>query len=294
MRSATNSLPGSTVNHSRSGGPAFTLIELLVVIAIIAILAALLLPALARAKIHAQAANCLANKKQMSLGWHMYSDDYNDVMVPNSPLGASDTGEIWCPGDIGENWTTSTENTNVALYRSCLLAPYLINQVNVYQCPGDMIPSQNGVRIRSVSMNSQMGMIYMSQGVIDNHNALTWIYNPGWALISKLTDLSVLSAANAWIFADEAMYSLNDAYLQMQCSQPLYPDVPANYHGQVGSFAFADGHAELHKWLHATLQNIPYNYGVTEETTGMTGGVPTSGTDPDWKWLVSKTSFKVQ
>ena len=276
----------------RSDSTAFTLIELLVVIAIIAILAALLLPTLARAKIAAQVTKCISNKKQIQLGWQMYTEDYKDTMLPNAPL-TEDPSESWCASTLGENWTISPENTNAALYRICLLAPYIINQVGVYQCPGDYIPSRNGIRLRSVSMNAQMGNIFLSGG--QPNAGLTWTYNSGWTVFNRLRDLTRLPPSRAFIFADETMFSLNDGYLQMSCNQPVYPDIPANYHGRSDTFSFADGHAENHKWQFATLKNIPYTFGATEGFNGIGSagtGVSTSGNDPDWRWLTNRTSVK--
>ena len=260
---------------------AFTLIELLVVIAIIAILAALLLPALAKAKIRPQIANCISNKHQIQVACAMYTGDFNDFLVPNAPI--SMTGALgWCNGQMDENWTTADANTNAADYTGNCLAPFVAGNIHVYKCPGDFIPSDNGDRLRSISMNSFMGA--------EGPNYTTYSGMDHWKLFAKMNDFTKLKPNEAWIFCDESMYSLNDGYLQMDLNNTDFPDVPANYHGAVNCFSFADGHGEAHKWRGA-LRTVPYQKGVASTYWDKAGTL-----DPkhvDWTWLAAHSSFMV-
>ena len=251
----------------------FTILELLVVVGILCLLASFMLPALARAKIKSPSAGCLSNLRQMQLGATMYRDDFNDFLMPNAPAG--ELGWV----QRTEDWQNNPGNTNVAYYASSLMWPYINQDISVFRCPADFKPSDNGYRIRSYSMNGQMGI---PQGDVTGN------YNPGWRLYTKGSDLTCPTPANAFVFCDESMYSLNDGYLQISANSPQFPDVPAAYHAGGCGFSFADGHAEIHRWQGPNLVAVPYTYGVVNN--GVT--TPSSGTDPDWAWLIQHASCR--
>lgn len=274
---------GSLSCQNRKGKNGFTLIELLVVIAIIAILAALLLPALAKAKVAAMQTQCLSNKKQLAIACAMYSGENRDYLVPNGDLGNNDG--TWCSGQ-GESFNAVPGNTNKDFYLNALLAPYLNGQIKVYSCPGDNIPSDNGIRIRSVSMNAFMGV---------TKKALLY-GSSGWTQFQKMSQFdSKLRPVDAWIFCDESMATLNDGFLQMMCNSPIWPDVPANYH-KGNCFSFADGHVERHAWQ---MKNLPYPFGIINCPYRKDFGYPSGSnwkaagpSDKDWVWLRDHSSHK--
>ena len=253
-------LPARQPACRRVGRGGFTLIELLVVIAIIAILAAMLLPALARAKRQAQIAHCTSNLKQLSVGWYAYAGDYNEVMLPNAPLSAT-VEKSWCSG-AAEQWTHASYASN---YINSIMAPYVANGLGVYKCPADTIPSADGPRIRSYSMNSQVGNVYTA--------TLTLSYNPGYHAYIKMNELKGdWGPAQVFVFCEENMCSMNDGYLQVNDGSPIWPDVPGSYHIWNCGFSYADGHAESHKWLTSSLK-IPVRLGYTADSIPAVGGI---------------------
>jgi prepilin-type N-terminal cleavage/methylation domain-containing protein/prepilin-type processing-associated H-X9-DG protein len=251
---------------------AFTLIELLVVIAIIAILAAMLLPALSRAKGSAQTTACSNNLKQLEVAWLMYPDDNQGLLVNNCSMVDTRTYRQSWVNNI-QDWDTSVENTNADFVRSGKLAPYVNNNVSVYRCPSDQSLAQNGPRLRSVSMNALVG----DPLVTPNR------FNPSWLQFLKMSHF--VRPASFYVFIEEHPDTINDGYFVNTWDEIKWGNLPASFHNAAANISWADGHVERHRWI-ADSARPPVKGGV--------GGGFVPSPIIDYLWLRERTSTKIE
>jgi len=228
---------------ARSGQrSAFTLIELLVVIAIIAILAGMLLPALSKAKAKTLGIRCLSNMKQLTMGWVLYSGDYNEALVPNH---IQDTN-AWIRNDV----STYPGATNQNDIRGGLLYKYN-PAIDTYRCPADKAAVINDKvtlvsKVRSFSMNGRM------------NSDIDWVQGTAYPDFRKLTDIKKPEPVRCMVFIDENDWTIDDGYfaIPVGTNPSVFQNSPSARHNNSGSLSFADGHAEIWKWLEPTTPNI--------------------------------------
>jgi prepilin-type N-terminal cleavage/methylation domain-containing protein/prepilin-type processing-associated H-X9-DG protein len=256
----------SSSRKPKVSGNGFTLIELLVVIAIIAILAAMLLPALGRAKQKAQAISCLNNLKQLTLGWVMYNGDYNGKLPlnceeaegNNPALLPTDTRLLpggqyfqWCPG-----WMKTYNQYATNLIQIGAIYSY-VNTVNVYHCPADQSVIKFGPlsypKPRSYSMNCWLspypGKDAFSIGIGGSTKA---------RIFYKDTDISIPGPSMTFVLIDESQISIDDGFFAGSPGDPNHwQNIPSTRHGNASALSFADGHAEIRAWTDKNVLNPP-------------------------------------
>jgi prepilin-type N-terminal cleavage/methylation domain-containing protein/prepilin-type processing-associated H-X9-DG protein len=252
--------PRRTQQGQRQGG--FTLIELLVVIAIIAILAALLLPALSKAKASAQSSNCMSNERQLILAWSMYAGDYKDYLVNNYSDGNADCGsQAWVTSGtkLGvASWSGNPRfDTNTYAITTGLLWPYN-GSTGIYHCPSDQSMTDQPMQVtRNRSYSMSIGMNWLNEGSAPDATNGTFI---------RMSGMILPTPTKASVFIDEAAFSIDNNVLGINPPQldpsgtTLIPgtgigfwNLPSSRHNNGCNLSFADGHAEHWKWMGAAI-----------------------------------------
>ncbi len=260
---------------------AFTLIELLVVIAIIAILAAMLLPALSKAKGKAQAIACMSNTKQVMLGWLLFTGDNDDTM-PKSIF----------PNKVG--WGNLADNIDSQMLvdpTKSELANY-IKSPGVYKCPADVIPSANGQRVVSLSGNAFLAGVSVT---VENQTpgrdySVTPVSGTVGQGYSKLGQLTKPGPSDTFVVLDEHPGSIDDSLFHSvgggSYLSPVFRNLPASYHyGGGANFSFVDGHSEIHKWKDGETKK-PVQQNIDQKNVaGKRSGL-------DYPWLNDHLPYK--
>lgn len=282
----------------------FTLIELLVVIAIIAILAAMLLPALGKAKLKAQGIQCMNNHKQLANAWRMYTDDSADVLCYAST--------IYPAPDVTSNWPDKyawsgahmdfdpTHRWNWDINFDLVtrpLWPYAKN-ANIYKCPSDhsTVTTAAGVkpRILTMSMNLYVGGFAPIPGVdpLPNGTDGGWPWAVPYMIYAKGSWLTSPKGPpdKIFVFLDmrEDCVNWSNFMTYMMGYDPVNPnpslyqyngDMPGTYHNNGCGFSFADGHSELHRWRDPATLTPLYGH-ITNPMSDYGNG--NSGADVAW------------
>jgi prepilin-type N-terminal cleavage/methylation domain-containing protein len=293
---------------SRSRPSGFTLIELLIVIAIIAILAAMLLPAISIAKLKARGIQCMNNHRQLALAWKMYVDDSSEWLPYASywPYGSSalanENNYAWVTGqmdfnpDNPSNWDVNEDIANSPLW------PYCGKNAEIWKCPADysfvVVNGESRPRVRSMSMNFWIGGFIGYDGGLSGGSGYVnpATYPPGtrggnpWRLYLKMADFVTPGPADTFLLLDMREDSIDwGNFATDMRGWPDHPeqtgfyDLPGSYHHRAGGFSFVDGHAEIKRWMDdRTMPPLILGGEVIDQLA--------SKNNPDISWLQAHTT----
>lgn len=299
--------PGLRTGQRPQTEKGFTLIELLVVIAIIAILAAMLLPALGKAKQKTQGIYCMNNGKQLMLSVQMYANDNKDFFPPNPDDGTTFLGHNWCGGQAGIGGGNEFDPNILKDQERNLLAVYNSKNIAIYKCPADprksgrvngftandpALKGQTIAPVRSISMNQAVGTYCRTfanggsghSGVPNVASKGPWLTGThtysgsGWNTYGKATGIGAPGPAMVWGIIDENTIGLNDGGFAMSVVEQEWVDYPGTYHGMAAGLSFLDGHSEIHKWTDPRT-----------DIKRVAGQIPAKGSR-DWQWMAQRTS----
>jgi len=250
MKARTNQLSRSIASR------AFTLIELAIIIIVLCLLTSTLLPVLAKSRPTSLAFQCLNNNRQLCAAWRMYADDSRDRIVYSSDDGTGTSNPLnqyaWTLSHLDYSSSSANWDTNVDIVLRPLW-PYTGRDASIYRCPSDQsyvtVSGTPKPRVRSVSMNLYLGGFAGTDGGLA----------PSYRIFLKTTALTAPGPVKTFVFLDERWDIINwgnfltdmRGYPNQPTSYEFDQDLPGFIHNRGCSFSFADGRAEIHRWVDA-------------------------------------------
>src|SRR5262245_57734648 len=275
-------------------GKGFTLIELLVVIAIIAILAAMILPALGKAKQKALGIQCLSNHRQLTLAWLMYTQDAVYKLPFSASNNPNDDPYAWVKGVLDfdganrSNWDVQQDIKKSPLWSYCGNSP------GIFKCPAEKstvtVEGRKLPRVRSMAMSAWMG------GFGDGHG-VGWLKSGPmdsavWKVYAKLNQILDPGPSRSIVFSDQRedqngypnLFFCMTGFPDKPQLTEFYNDLVPFYHAGATSYSFADGHSELRRWRDPRTL-VPVKSNGFQDVT-----VLASPNNPDIIWLQERAT----